>query len=258
MTKNNSAVVEHDSLVKRETGALATVPEYLKTQLGNMAGSEDVGRDDVLIPRLAIAQDGMSPQLKRQNEAFIPGLEPGQLFDSVSGEIYGEKATVVPLFFFKNFISFIPQSAGGGVSAMYNNLSDVPPVELAWGPNNTTPACTEFKNRMCLLIREGHQPRPIVVSFKSSGLKAAKKWNSLIMDTKLPAFARAYELEVKLKTKGTTQSWYVLDVSPREFVPEEFFTQAQRYFDQLRSDGYKVDTTGIESERRQDNDGAAF
>lgn len=256
----NTITAEDSSkaLVTRGDQTLANIPEHLKARLGDRTGSEDVGRDDVLIPRLSIAQEGMSPQLKRHNENFIPGLEPGQLFNSVTGEIYGESATVVPLFFFKNFIEFVPMNQGGGVTAMYNDIREVAPEKLKFGKDGTTgatipPVVTEFKNRMCLLVREGQKPLPIVVSFKSSGLKAAKTWNSLIMSTNLPAFARAYTLKVTQKIKGQ-QSWYVLGVAPGEFVPEEFFNGAQKYFDQLKTDGFKVDTTGIEAEAKSDED----
>lgn len=240
---------------------MVVVPEYLKAQLGNRAGSENVGQEDVLIPRLGIAQEGMSPQLKKQNENYIPDLEGGNLFNTVDSEVYGDSVTVVPLFFFKNFIEFTPMSAGGGVVQMYNTQDEVPREKLAFGRDGQggtiPPVVTEFKNRMCLLIMPGRKPAPIVVSFKSSGLKAAKRWNSLIMATNLPAFARSYQLKSILKTKGQ-QTWYVLDVQPQEFVPAEFFDQAKKYFEDLSQGGYKVDTTGIETEAANQDSEPAF
>lgn len=250
---------EGQALVKRETGAIVQVPEYLRERMGDKTGNEGVGQDDLLIPRLAIAQEGMSPQLKKHNENFIPGLEAGDLFNTVTGEVYGNSVKIVPLFFFKNFIEFVPMNQGGGVVAMYDRVDQVPADKLRFGKDaqNATvpPVVTEFKNRMCLLLQEGQKPQAIVVSFKSSGLKAAKKWNSLIMATNLPAFARSYDLKVVTKVKGQ-QSWFILDVQPGEFVPEVFFNQAQEYFDSLQKGGYKVDTTGIEQEREAGSDDA--
>lgn len=255
MTTTINAQQNEEALVKSGDRALANLPDYLKSRVGDRTGSEDVGRDDVLIPRLALAQDGMSPQLKKHNENYIPDLEAGQLFDSVNSEVYGTEVIVCPLFFFKQFIEFVPMNQGGGVVAMYDQQSDVPRAKLQFGKDQAgatvPPAVTEFKNRMCLLSRPGQKPRPIVVSFKSSGLKAAKKWNSLIMDTQLPAFAYTYRLSVKQKVKGQ-QSWFVLDVERLEAVPQEFFEQAEAYFKQLKSDGFKVDTTGIEVEAQSE------
>ena len=235
------------------------IPEYLRDQVGNQAGSEDVGRDDVLIPRLALAQDGMSPQLKKAHESYIPGLQAGDLFNSVTGEIYGAKVQVVPLVFFKNFIEFVPISAGGGVKQMYNSMEEVPPEKLQFTRNekneSVSPDVTEFKNRLSLLLHaDGRQPELIVVSFKASGLKAAKKWNSLIKATNLPAFARSYILSVVNKVKGQ-QTWFGLDVMPDVFVPAYFFAQAKAHFDNLGRGGYKVDTTGLESDANESGAG---
>jgi len=232
---------------------MTNVPEYLREHLGNRAGSDNLSHDDVLIPRLCLAQDGMSPQLKKSSESFIPGLEAGQMFDSVTGEIYGERVKVVPLMFFKNWIEFNPINQGGGVKAMYDASNPPNPADLAFGQNEKNervpPAVTEFKNRLCLLIRAGHAPRLIVVSFKSSGLKAAKKWNALIRGTNLPCYARSYDLTVVNKRKGE-QTWFGLDVMPDVFVPQEFFASAKAQFEAMENGGFKIDTSGLEEEER--------
>lgn len=256
-SKTHEAPVEakDEVLVKRGDQALATnaIPEYLRAQIGNQEGSEDVGRDDVLIPRLCIAQD-LTPQRKKHNENYNPDLELGDLFDSVTGEIYakeGQPVQVVPLFFFKNWIKFIPQSQGGGVAAFYDQNNPPKAADTAWVDGNP-PDVTEFKNRMVLLVREGQKPRAMTVSFKSTGLKEAKKWNSLILDTKLPAYACTYALKSKVKIKGE-QSWHIMQVEKSGFVPQEFFSQAQEFFNQLKTAGYKVDTTGLDTEAKGAN-----
>lgn len=235
------------------------IPEYLREMVGNREGNEEVGRDDVLIPRLALAQDGMSPQLKKAHESYIPGLEAGDLFNSLTGEIYGAAVLVVPLIFFKNYIEFVPISAGGGVKAMYNSLTEIPQEKMQFTRNEkgetVSPDVTEFKNRLSLLLHaDGRKPELIVVSFKSSGLKAAKKWNSLIQSTNLPAFARSYKLSVVTKVKGQ-QTWFGLDVMPDVFVPAHFFAAAKAHFDNLSEGGYKVDTSGLEGDANESGAG---
>ena len=91
-------------LATQTKGSLAVVPEYLKTAVGTADAESEIRQEDLLIPRLAVAQDGMSAQLKKQNELFIPGLEEGQLFNTVTSEVYGASATVIPLFFTKNYV----------------------------------------------------------------------------------------------------------------------------------------------------------
>ena len=226
--------------------ALASLPEYLRNKVGNQAGLENVGQEDVLIPRLCIAQ-AMSPEVTKGDPKHIKGLLPGEFFNSVTQEKYGERVIVVPLFFFHQFLEFIPKEQGGGVAASYSRREDVPAGDLDF-KDGEKPVVTEFKNEMCLRIDpQTGAMTPVVVSFKSSGLKMAKKWNSLMRGTNLPAYARSYVLEITTE-KNTKGTWYGANVTPDTFVPESFFAAAEKYFNDLRQSGVKVDTTGLGEE----------
>lgn len=245
-------------------GSLATVPAHLKQYVGMADDERVVGREDMLIPRLAVAQAGMSPQLKKNSELHIPELEEGDLFNTVTNEIYGKTANVIPLFFTKNWIEFAPNM--GGVLGQYSTIADVPKGGLDWGRSEEEgslpipPRVTEFKNRMCLIETEaGYQP--IVVSFKKGEVKFSDQWNSQIkfarMSDGLPCFGHVYTITSKLKNKGQ-QSWYVKTVAPSGFTPENIFGQAKSYFDQLNQGGYTVDTTGIEADAKEDDGDTSF
>ena len=241
--------------------SLATVPAHLQKFVGIADSEREVGREDMLIPRLAVAQAGMSPQLKKNSELYIADLEEGDLFNTVTNEIYGKSALVIPLFFTKNWIEFAPNM--GGVLGKYSNIAEVPKGGLDWGRDEedgspTPPRVTEFKNRMCLIQTEaGYQP--IVVSFKKGEVKFSDQWNSQIkfarMNDGLPAFAHTYTITSKLKNKGQ-QSWYVKTVVPEGFTDAATFASAKSYFDQLNKGGYKVDTTGIEHDAKESTDDA--
>jgi hypothetical protein len=244
-------------------GSLAVVPAHLKQYVGMADDEQVVGREDMLIPRLAVAQDGMSPQLKKASELYIPELEAGDLFNTVTNEIYGPTATVIPLFFTKNYIEFAPNM--GGVLGQYSNAAELPKGGLDWGrdPEDGSPIpprITEFKNRMCLIETEaGYQP--IVVSFKKGEVKFSDQWNSQIkfarMADALPCFAHTYTITSKLKNKGQ-QSWYVKTIAPLGFTPENIFGQAKSYFEQLNQGGYTVDTTGIEADTKEADADTSF
>lgn len=244
-----------DKLATQTKGSLAVVPEHLKAYVGVQdSENEQVGGSDLLIPRLAVAQAGMSPQLKKNSELFIIGLEEGQLFNTVTNEIYGEEATVIPLFFTKNYIEF---EQGGTLKVLnfYKTLADVPKGDLDWGVDGdgkrVAPAVTEFKNRMCLIQTGSGAWQPIIVSFKKGENKFSDQWNSQIkfakLADKLPAFAHTYKVTPKMKTDGS-KSWYVKTVSPLGFTPENIFKEATEYFEQLSKGGYQVDNAGIEPE----------
>lgn len=243
------------AIAKREPTEIVVIPDYLKTQVGNQAGTEGMGQNDLIMPRLSIAQS-LSPQLKKQNENFIEGLAVGDMFNTMSGEVYGTEIKVVPLFFFTSFIEFKPISEGGGVIKMYQSIVDVPPADLqftqdAVSGEQVRPKVTEFKNWMSLIIQEGRKPEPVIISFKSSGLKDCKKWNSFIRMTNLPAYAKVYTVESIHKNKGNLD-WEGLKVTPGPFVPEAFFAEAEGYFNSLKDAGVKMDTTGLGDEEREE------
>jgi len=57
-------------------------------------GLENLRPDEMGRPWLKIAQD-MSPEVKKEEAAFIPGLETGQIFHSAAQKIYGSSVTVI-------------------------------------------------------------------------------------------------------------------------------------------------------------------
>lgn len=240
-------------------GTLATVPAHLKQFVGMADSEREVRQEDLLIPRLAVAQAGMSPQLKKASELYIADLEEGDLFNTVTNEIYGKTCTVIPLFFTKNYIEFAPNM--GGVLGQYSNIADVPKDGLTWGKDEegkpVPPPVTEFKNRMCLIETEDGFYQPIIVSFKKGEVKFSDQWNSQIkfarMADGLPCFGHTYTVASKIKNKGA-QSWYVKTVAPDGFTPEKIFGEAKNYFDQLHQGGYTVDTTGIEADAKESTD----
>jgi hypothetical protein len=235
-------------------GSLANVPKHLQQFVGGADAENEVGMEDMIIPRLGVAQAGMSPQLKKQNELYIEDLEAGQLFNTVTNEVYGEEVELIPLFFTKNWIEFAPDM--GGVLGQYKTAEELPADALVWGRDADNkpvpPRVTEFKNRMCLIrstISGNYEP--ILVSFKKGEVKFSDQWNSQIKlfraADKLPCFGHTYTVAAKLKHTAKGEH-YVKVTAPAGFTSEVIFKSAQDYFNTLKKGGYTVDTTGIESE----------
>lgn len=236
-----------DKLATQAPAALA-LPDYLKDQLPANAGSEEVGREDLLMPRLGQAQ-ALSPQLKKTNEAFIPGLEVGDFFNTATGEIYGKQVQVVPVKYFKQFIEFTPIDQGGGIVAQYADISEVPPEDLKFGPNGEKPKCTEFKNRLCLLVK-GNSTEPIIVSCKNSGLKTMKFWNNKILQAGVAAIKQLWTLESVTRSNGQ-QEWEGFRPVAAGFTPEAVYPAAKEFLASLQDKVITVDTTGLQEEQAE-------
>jgi len=241
-----------EAIAMRGTVSLASLPEHLRALIGVRDGKENVGMDDLLIPRLCVC-NSLSPQRQKTHESYIKGLEEGQLFNSLTSQVYGERATVIPLFFFKNYIKFKDIKEGGGVLAQYASKDDVPAEELSWNNAAGRPQTTEFKNRMCMIDCGEGNWQPIVVSFKSTGIKQAKKWNSFINMIPLPAYARYYTL-TGAPMQRNNNNYFGITVLPAEFCPQAVIDAAKNMFDGLQQKGYKVDDSGLDPDQADEGD----
>jgi hypothetical protein len=233
-------------------------PAYLQKHQGKARGFDEVERDDQTLPRLVLTQD-MTPQRKKANPLHIPGLEEGLYFNSVTGKIYGTTVEFIPLFFFKQQIKFLDIETGGGIDCISMNGVDggkLHPSDCATCPHNQfedgePPECTALKNFASLLLPDLEL---IIVSFKSTGIKVAKQLNSLARLSKRDMFARIYRLTSVDQKKGELD-FKGNKLEPLGWVPEKFYLEAERYFNELsKVEGIKVDTRGMSEETEVDTE----
>jgi hypothetical protein len=236
--------------------ATLALPDYLKDDLAANQGSEDVGQNDLLMPRLGQAQ-ALSPQLKKTNEAYIAGLEVGDFFNTATGEVYGKDVLVIPVKYFRQYIEFNPIDAGGGIVVQYGDVSEVPVEDLKFGPNGEKPKCTEFKNRLCLLVCEGNHTEPIVVSTKSSGLKTMKIWNNKILQASVASIKQLWRLESVTRSNGQ-QEWEGFKPILAGYTPETVYPIAKDFLASLQGKTITVDTAGLQEEETAEKANVPF
>lgn len=238
-------------MAKKSTTALAKqsaapvvksdVPEYLRPTPGQIpAGLENIERNDMTLPRLAICQS-LSPQRKKSDPKFIAGLDEGQWFNTITQKIYGTSVLVVPLLVFKSRVLFRDQKEGGGILCRADdavigigepggNCSKCP---LAQFNDGEAPECTMFYNYVSVVLTDAKQIPSIedmaVASFKSTGLKAARDWNALLKLRNVDAFAGVYQLD-SVETKNSQGVWYAAAVKPAGWATEDAFHIARELY----------------------------
>jgi hypothetical protein len=228
----------------------AETPSFLQEFKGQRMGSEDMERNDITLPRLALCQS-LTPQKKKTNPNYIPELEDGMFFNTVTGEIYGESLEVVPLFFGKSRIFFEDINKGGGMKCQSLNAKNGGKLHpdscescphAQWEENK--PTCGLYYNYVSLVY-----PRMelIVVSMKSTALKVARSWNSMIRLTNLPMFAKVYNISSAEETKNQN-TYSQFKIAPKKYVDQEFFAAAKTFFEDLHEKNIEVDTTGLGGE----------
>jgi hypothetical protein len=250
---------------KGALGKLGEVPDFLKSDFGKNTGMERVEQSDILLPRLSVCQ-ALSPQKRKSHSAYIEGLQEGQLFNTVTQEIYGEEVEIIPLFFFKNRIKFNPIDEGGGIDCQSQNGIDggrlchncMSCQYQLWGNGasansetaNDPPKCTMYHNFMSFIPSE---MIPVAVTYKATGLKLSKQLLAQQRLSRLPMYARVYAVKVVTMKDGDNE-WYEKKIVPLRYVDQEMYKEMERNFQALKDMSIHVDTTG-ESEDSSFNEG---
>lgn len=185
--------------------ALEAAPEWMEQ---TAVGADNIAREDVQMPRLALAQQ-MSPQCTPGKPEYNEDMRVGDLFNSLNGEIYGKgPIRVIPIRIDEaRWVEFVPREEGGGVRDM-----NVPPGDprTLFGVDGegkpVPPVATKFLDYILLMA---DTMEPIALSFKGSGLKAGRDLNGLIkmrqMKSPRPIYGMVFEISTDMKTnaKGT-------------------------------------------------------
>jgi len=227
-------------------------------------GSEAAQAEDYAIPFINIAQ-ALSPQLDDSDAAYIPSLKKNQLFNSVTGEIYPEGARVVPVKYERKYLEFHLRENGGGlveVHETYDHEVLKRRDDKNRSINDAGNQIVETRSFYCLVETKAGAWHPALISMKSTGIKKAKQWMSMVNSVQwkrsdgtpfvAPMFARVYRLGVAQESsKGNTWgNWTVerLDDEPL-FPGDALFDQAHAFYKTVGD--VKVDygaTAGAESD----------
>jgi len=222
-----------DALATTQTTALAqqtlgSAPSYITK---SRRGFEDTVQSDITIPRLALAQ-ALSPQVTDGDPARIPDLKPGDLFNSVTQQIYGREVVVqllrkMPL----RAMEFRSVDDGGGVIDPNVPIGD---PRLVWGTSGDKkadkPRATLFRDFLAVII-PGREM--IALSFKSSGLTAAKNlWGFATMGNR-DCFA--VKLSISTGVKLVPKPHQIFKVEPVDWVSEIDFKLGEEAFEAVQT-----------------------
>ncbi len=215
-----------DALEKKGPSALA-IPEYLKGFEGVKTGTEHIGKEDMQMPRVRIAQK-MSHQLEKTDAKYIEGLEFGQVFNDVTGVIYETplKFTVIRADA-PRAIEFRPFDEGGGVIDLNVPIND---PRTRWH-GSERPQATVFYDYFLMLVPSLELAALSLKQYE--GHRLAQRLNSLMKLRFGPPFTQLYELDVIVETndKGT---FGVYTVKNAGAVSEEVLKLSEGSFNEFK------------------------
>ena len=176
-------------------------------------GLENITSEDITIPRLSIIQAN-SPQRKKKDEKYIENADEGDIFNTVTSQVYKEPLTVIPCAYRKTYVEWIPREKGGGFVAAY----DIRPSDTTTDPA-TRKSFLKNGNQLVdtaehfVLVKKDKSFEPAVLTMTSSNLSVSRKWNTLLKMKKMnikgqmvepPSFLYMFKLAT-VNTKMTLQ-----------------------------------------------------
>ena len=230
MAKKN----ESTAVVAQVVGVQEQMPEWM--QKGNQ-GSETVTSKDMVLPRVDVLQ-ALSPQIKKSDPNYIDGAEQGQIFNTVTGEIYGGEVTFIPVIFRKEWTLWRLRSAGGGFVGAFPTEADAN-AALSQTQNPPDFEVVESHQHFCMLLTD-HGPEEAVFSMTKSKLKVSRALNTLAQIAGVDRFGKAYRM-VAVEASGDKGDYWTFKVHPAGFVSKELYERGQNLCDMIKAGAADVD-----------------
>ena len=209
---------------------------------------------EMQIPFVRVLQ-ALSPQLNKNKPEFIKGASAGDIFNTVTGEVWpGEEGiTVIPVYQETKYLEFVPRSQGGGYKGE-RHASD-PDLQNTTrdGSKELLPNGNELvksDQHFCLLLADDGSYQPAIVDMKSTSLKVSRRWKTQIAMQKVKApdgrmltpalYATMWKLSVveESNDQGSWSNWSVERVGLVQ--SRELFQEAKALRESIASGAVKA------------------
>lgn len=233
----------------------ATIPDMAQF---SGAGMENTDRDSFAIPFLAVIQK-TSPQVDKDSDLYIKGVEAGDLLMTSSNEVFKDEDGVDVVFcgYRRVFLRWAPIDEGGGFKG------EIPVEEVAvlrqkgkiieeegrlFADNGDIIADTRI--HYVMVVREDGTYAPAVMSLKSTQIKKSKMLMTQIQSYQAkdgkgktftpPSFGHLFHVETIAESndKGSWRGW---KITRKGFVEDaDLFAAAVEFHKMSVSEGVKV------------------
>lgn len=218
------------------------VPEYIKQGKGR--GSENVTTSDIAIPRLEVIQ-GLSPVVKRGDPKFDKNARIGELMNSVSREMYGEKVTVVPVYYIKQYLVWKmrkwiddkgqERTGEGGFLGSYDTEEEANRRADKEAEQSDSPLeIIDTPQHLCLLLHDDGRMEEVILSMPRTKAKISRQWNAMVRIAGGDRFGRAYTVSTNLE-KNQKGDFYNYAVALAGFPSKEVYEKAEELYEAVSS-----------------------
>jgi hypothetical protein len=217
-----------------------SVPDYIKTD-GEQRGSENVGQDDIIIPRLEIIQ-ALSPQVKEGDPGYMEDARPGMLINSVTKQLYGKEVMVVPVVYTKQWLVWRKRkdkdgkAITGGFFGAFNSPNEAEDRMEREGGENNSIEVIDTPQHLCLLVNfQSGSVDEVMISMPRTKAKISRQWNSMIRLAGGDRFARCYRVTSGLEKNSAGQDYYNFVVAQSGFPAKVLYDRAEKLYEQIQA-----------------------
>lgn len=194
------------------------------------SGTENVSAEDMMIPFLNILQS-LSPQLRKQDPAYIKNAEEGMFFNTATERLYdGEKGIVaIPVYYMRRYTEWNLREKGGGL--VRDHGSDGSVVERCKKDDNGrditadgTQIVVAGTHYVMIVDPDSGEVERAVMALSSTQLKVSRKWNTMMQQVMIkspksgktinPASFYMSYLLTTVPDSNDKGSWMSLKVQP--------------------------------------------
>lgn len=219
-----------------EIGFATEAPAWMNQ--GSARGSEEVGANDMVLPRLEIVQ-ALSP-IKETNEAAREGL----MFNSVTGELIGDTVYFVPVYFRVEYLVWKDQKKGGGFFGSHASMAEAEARVSEAAQDGEDPDDLEIVDTPVQyglrITPDGSVCEQIVISMPKTKAKVSRKWNAMIQIVGGDRFSRVYKLTTFTDQNKEGQKFKNFIVQPAGFTPENVYRRAEALYEVLKGQNVRV------------------
>ena len=216
---------EKNELAKNEMPAWA----------GGGKGTENTESGDLIVPRLGLIQ-ALSPQIKKTAPEFIEGADQGMLFNTVSGELYGDSIVFVPCYYKKEYVIWKNREAGGGFCGSFDNEIEANEAAAGLGiepfgkKKEPLHEVQETANHYGLVLR-GDNVEQVVLSLSRAGMKTSRQ---LLTQARMAGgdyFASQYKLTASVETNSNGDEYWGIRAQRIGWVTEEIYREGEKVYE---------------------------
>jgi hypothetical protein len=222
------------------------VPAHLQQQ-GAARGNENVGTEDLMVPRLGIVQ-AISPEVEPANPLYIKGAKAGDMFNSATRQLYGTRVMVVPVHFQKMYLVWKDRKQGGGFFGAFPDQMTAQDKAEAEGGKKSGIEVLDTPTHLCLLVdTERMAVDEIMIPMPRTKAKISRQWNSMIRMTGMDRFARAYSLSTQ-QQKNNKGTFYNFAVAQSGYPAAVLHAAAEKMFKSIQSGRtFNMDTRNMDA-----------